>query len=33
MLVEYGCVAAAGAILVLHKVTRPTVQCSTNEVL
>src|SRR5438874_4556178 len=33
MLDEYGCVAAAGAILVLHKVTRPTVQCSTNEVL
>src|SRR5207247_1768662 len=32
-LVDDGCVAAAGAILVLHKVTRPTVQCSTNEVL
>src|SRR5438105_926989 len=33
MLLEYGCVAIAAAIIALRRITRPAVQCSTNEVL
>jgi hypothetical protein len=33
MLLEYGCVATAGAIIAFRRITRPAVQCSTNEVV
>jgi len=33
MLLEYGCVAIAAAIVALRRIKRPAVQCSTNEVL
>jgi hypothetical protein len=31
MLLEYGCLAIAAAITIFRRITRPTVQCSTNE--
>ena len=33
MLLEYGCVAIAAAVIALRRITRPAVQCSTNEVV
>src|SRR5438270_3355952 len=33
MLLEYGCIAIAGGIIALRRITRPAVQCSTNEVV
>src|SRR5437762_2072618 len=33
MLLEYGCVAIAAGIIALRRITRPAVQCSTNEVV
>jgi alpha-1,6-mannosyltransferase len=33
MLLEYGCVAAAGAVIAFRRITRPAVQCSSNEVV
>jgi hypothetical protein len=33
MLLEYGCVAIAAAIIALRKITRPAAQCSTSEVV
>jgi hypothetical protein len=33
MLLEYGCVAIAGAIIALRRNTRPAAQCSTSEVV
>jgi hypothetical protein len=32
MLLEYGCVAIAAAIIALNRIARPAVQCSTDEV-
>jgi alpha-1,6-mannosyltransferase len=33
MLLEYGCVAIAAAVIALRRITRPAVQCSTNGVV
>jgi hypothetical protein len=33
MLLEYGCVAAAGAVIAFRRTTRPAVRCSTDEVV
>jgi alpha-1,6-mannosyltransferase len=33
MLLEYGAVAAAAAVIVLRRITRPAVPCSTNDVV
>ena len=33
MLAEYGCLAIVGVILVLRRITRPAVPCSSNEVV
>jgi hypothetical protein len=33
MLLEYGCVAIAAAVIALRRITRPAVPCSTNDVV